>query len=273
MKHKMKIKFEDIRLALFDIDGTLLRSDHTIPEEVISSLRNLIKIKLLSLTSARPLRSVLEFATEIGLQGPVSALNGAIVGDISGRIYKRTSLAAEITKKMIHRFSSIQGVTCNVYSGFDWFVSSINSFVKQEMDIIGFPPSVVDIHSDRISGCAEKILLMCAEEAKDQVVKIASEYKDFLAMAFSKNGYFEITSIEASKLTSAKYIADYYGITLQNCAAFGDGEVDAEIIKYCGLGIAMSNAVPKVKEVADIIIGSNEEAAVAKFISLLSNSA
>ena len=54
--------------------------------------------------------------------------------------------------------------------------------------------------------------------------------------------------------------------------ACGDGYNDLSMIKYAGLGVAMSNAQAVVKEAADYITLSNDEdgvaAAVKKFIKL-----
>ena len=41
--------------------------------------------------------------------------------------------------------------------------------------------------------------------------------------------------------------------------AFGDGFNDISMIEFAGLGVAMGNAQPQVKEVADLITLSNDE--------------
>ena len=47
---------------------------------------------------------------------------------------------------------------------------------------------------------------------------------------------------------------------------FGDDNDDIEPIKNCGLGVAVSNAIPSVLDVADRVIDSNDMDGVAKFI-------
>ena len=56
------------------------------------------------------------------------------------------------------------------------------------------------------------------------------------------------------------------GITLEDVIAFGDDYNDIEMIKHCGLGIAMGNAIPQVKKVANAITVSNDADGVAKYI-------
>jgi len=48
---------------------------------------------------------------------------------------------------------------------------------------------------------------------------------------------------------------------------FGDDINDIELIKECGIGVAMGNAVSSVKEVADYVTESDEEYGIAVFLN------
>lgn len=50
-----------------------------------------------------------------------------------------------------------------------------------------------------------------------------------------------------------KKLADFLKISNENIIAFGDGLNDTEMLKKCGTGIALKNALPEVKDVADDI--------------------
>lgn len=57
--------------------------------------------------------------------------------------------------------------------------------------------------------------------------------------------------------------------------AFGDDLVDIGMLKVCGKGIAMGNSVNEVKSIADVIIDSNDNDGIAKYLTetlLCSNS-
>ena len=56
------------------------------------------------------------------------------------------------------------------------------------------------------------------------------------------------------------------GISAEEITAFGDDYVDIGMLKLCGLGIAMGNAIDEVKEAADRVIGDNEEDGIAEFL-------
>ena len=48
--------------------------------------------------------------------------------------------------------------------------------------------------------------------------------------------------------------------------AFGDDLADIGMLKMCGLGVAMGNAVDEAKAAADIVIGTNDEDGIAYFL-------
>ena len=46
--------------------------------------------------------------------------------------------------------------------------------------------------------------------------------------------------------------------------AFGDAENDITMLKYAGIGVAMDNATPEVKAIADEVTLSNDEDGIAE---------
>jgi hydroxymethylpyrimidine pyrophosphatase-like HAD family hydrolase len=63
-----------------------------------------------------------------------------------------------------------------------------------------------------------------------------------------------------------KKLSEYYKININNIAAFGDDVNDIEMIKKCGIGIAVENAIEEVKNNADYICGNNENNGMAHWI-------
>ena len=53
------------------------------------------------------------------------------------------------------------------------------------------------------------------------------------------------------------------GIELAGTIAFGDGSNDISLLRAAGLGVAMENAEPAVKQAADRITGTNDHSGVA----------
>lgn len=66
-------------------------------------------------------------------------------------------------------------------------------------------------------------------------------------------GSNECFSKNVNKGKTIKYLCDFLGVTLDECMAFGDSDNDIEMIKMCGIGVAMGNSADELKEVADYI--------------------
>lgn len=49
--------------------------------------------------------------------------------------------------------------------------------------------------------------------------------------------------------------------------AFGDDKNDMEMLKMCGMGVAVDNAISDVKEIADGVTLSNDEDGVAEWLA------
>lgn len=61
----------------------------------------------------------------------------------------------------------------------------------------------------------------------------------------------EITAASITKATGIQRVLDYYGAAKEDSIGIGDSENDIPMIEYCGLGIAMGNAMEAVKKKAD----------------------
>lgn len=67
-----------------------------------------------------------------------------------------------------------------------------------------------------------------------------------------------------NKLDAVNVVLDKLGVSYEETLAIGDSSSDLEIIKACGIGVAMGNAPDAIKATADYISGSNTEDGLAK---------
>ena len=82
----------------------------------------------------------------------------------------------------------------------------------------------------------------------------------------SKPHFLEIIDSSVNKGVALSALAEHFGIDQQNVMAIGDSFNDLEMIQYAGVGVAMGNARPEIKEQADIVTVTNEEDGVAEAI-------
>lgn len=88
-------------------------------------------------------------------------------------------------------------------------------------------------------------------------------------MTSSMERMLEISHKDAGKGSGLRYVLDALGIDPACAVAFGDGDNDADMLKYAGVGIAMANAMPLCLEHADYVAKSNDEYGVAEVLELL----
>jgi len=81
--------------------------------------------------------------------------------------------------------------------------------------------------------------------------------------------FFIITALGVSKPAGLQILGEQYGFELKQVIAFGDDLADLPMLRECGVGVAMANALPEVKQAADLITLSNDEDGVAETLELL----
>lgn len=106
------------------------------------------------------------------------------------------------------------------------------------------------------------------------VEMIASELKDFCDVTASSleqdvQGDGEITIKGINKSYGIKLYLDYYGISVEDAIAFGDGPNDLDMLEYVGCGVAMGNSRQEVKAAADYVTKDISEGGIAYAMSHL----
>ena len=98
--------------------------------------------------------------------------------------------------------------------------------------------------------------------------EMAARFPDIKVTASTWNN-FEFNAAAANKGNALRRFAEHLGLSLANCAAFGDGLNDLSMVEAAGVGVAMDNAVPEVKRAASRLAPSNDEDGVAAVLEQL----
>ena len=116
----------------------------------------------------------------------------------------------------------------------------------------------------KFTECAMKICVQTDDVQKAKLISQSVPACDYLP--FSDIPWYKFSSSTATKEHSIKVLSEKIQIPLEQIIAFGDDFNDIGMLKLCGTGVAMKNAIPQVKEVADYETLSNNEDGVAKYI-------
>ena len=76
--------------------------------------------------------------------------------------------------------------------------------------------------------------------------------------------FMDINLRGIDKSVGARKVMEYYGLTMQEAMAFGDGGNDLPLIRDVAVGVAMGNACEELKAEADYITSSVDEDGVSR---------
>lgn len=76
----------------------------------------------------------------------------------------------------------------------------------------------------------------------------------------------EVMGNGVCKGTALAWLCSHLGIDVADAIAFGDNINDIEMLQVSGLGVAVANAEPEVREAADLVAATNDEDGVAHVI-------
>jgi Cof subfamily protein (haloacid dehalogenase superfamily) len=76
----------------------------------------------------------------------------------------------------------------------------------------------------------------------------------------------ELVPTGTSKASGLEKLLLEFGVTADEMMAVGDGNNDLEMLKLAGIGVAVQNATPDLKKVADHVVSSNEDNGAAEAI-------
>lgn len=258
------------KAVFIDMDGTLLKSDHTVSDANKQAIQQLLeKGILVVLISARPLHGILPISKQVVTDNmPVVSLNGGYIVHNNEIIYQSAvSLPDTIT---IHKELMGYQVSPMYYSQMEWFAEMDNDRIKKEQKITAVKIKIQPFHEtlqqweEQKSG-PNKILIAGDKELIINIEQRLNElHQGKLNIYKSQATYLEVMSLEASKANAIQFLISKYAIDKKEIIAIGDNYNDKGMIEFAGMGIAMGNAPEEIKLVADYVTDTNNNDGVAK---------
>lgn len=102
-------------------------------------------------------------------------------------------------------------------------------------------------------------------------LKVLNQQKHMANPAFPPKGipYIDFGNNDTSKGLGVREFCKLVGFSSRDCVAIGDDDNDLSMFEECGYKVAMDNALPEVKAMADFITKDNDHDGVAEFIENL----
>ena len=252
------------KAVFLDMDGTLLKSDHSVSDLTKQTIRKLIaKGVPVTLVSARPLNAILPMFREIGIPEhyPLVSLNGGYIVEAEQPIFQAMidPATAAAVAEQVRPFKA----TIAYYLQREWYAETSDSWTEHEqkiMDVkikIGVLPEFVKDWSAR--GIGPNKMMVMSEPASIASIQqhLRTIYNGSLNIYPSKPTYLEVMDPKGSKSNAVRFLIERMKLDRTEIICMGDNYNDKEMIQFAGMGVAMGNAPDEIKAAADYVTDTN----------------
>ena len=260
------------KIMVLDLDGTLTNSKKEISKPTKEALLDIQKrgYKVV-LASGRPTPGILKLANELELEnygGYILSFNGGKIIDCkTNEVIFEKALPKEVIPEL-HKIAVEENVGIISYDATKVVVGNgIDEYIEYEAKLNGLEFVVVDNFPTYLDFPVNKCLMTGNHERLVKVQeRLKNKYNSYLSIYFSEPFFLEIMPQNIDKAQSLLSLLSTLGISAEEMICCGDGFNDKSMIEYAGVGVAMENAQPAVKEVADYITKSNDEDGIVHVI-------
>lgn len=242
-------------MIVLDLDGTLLNSERKVSEKSKNYLKKLKEM-------------------------------GYIITIATGRIYEPTKYALD-GFDCVNYIITDAGASCyNIHDGHTIFNYPIKLETAKKFKKI-FNDNCVyidicdkhtiykysDINEDNyyidttkdwhyiFNNCKEISHISVSMKTNEQVIQLSNKLKEnipeldinIMQDSFSNRKWIEVITKGCTKYKAIVELANYLNIKNKEIIAFGDGLNDIDMLINCGIGVALNNALPVVKENANFV--------------------
>ncbi|MEW9051397.1 MAG: Cof-type HAD-IIB family hydrolase [Neobacillus sp.] len=263
-------------LIALDLDGTLLKDDKTISSKTKEVLRKAREEgHVVMIATGRPYRSSEMYYHELNLDTPIVNFNGAFMHHPRDKSWGffHDPLDVKVAKDIVEACRSF-----NFHNIIAEVIDDVYFHYHDEklLDIFGMGnPKVTTGDLRNYLKDSPTSLLIHTEE--EHLREIRQHLSDVHAEVIDHRSWaapwhvIEIIKVGLSKAVGLKKASDYFNIPKERIIAFGDEDNDLEMLEYAGRGIAMGNAIEKVKNIANETTLTNEEDGIGVYLSDLLN--
>lgn len=249
-----------VKAIFFDIDGTLVSfKTHQIPDstrKAIETIRNR-GIKVFIATGRH--FSVINNLGDMEFDGYIT-LNGCYCLEGKDNVIFKKSIAPPDINRFIDYMQEEREFPCLFveehrlsFNYIDEEVKFLLGLLKQEV----LPKNDLDYYRD-------KELFQLTAFFKDSQEE---EIMDLLPNCSSMRWYPTFADVivkGVDKGVGIDRFCEYYGFSVEETMAFGDGGNDIEMLRHAGIGIAMGNARDNVKQAANYVTDPVDDDGVLK---------
>ena len=209
-------------------------------------------------------RSVRPYLEQAGIDDPVVCYQGAVVADpATGEFLRHVPIPLDRAREALDAFAE-EGVHVNCYVDDELYVEEVNAYARRYADFQSIPVTPVGSLAGWLTEPPTKLVAVAdPERIAELAERFRGRFRERLFVSTSLPMFLELASPEVSKGSGMAFVAARLGFEAADAVAFGDGENDVELLEWAGYGIAVADAHPRLKALADWTCPGPSEAGVA----------
>ena len=281
-----------IKLIACDLDGTLFNSNMTVSDTNTQAVKNAqnngIEFLIATGRAPRESRSILKDAD---LNTGFISLNGALVFNEEGKLIVKHSIPTNkaiqivsllhdagfyfeiVTEKQVYsenleqRITNVAHLMVDLNPLLDFRQAVAISAGNKTITNMKQVPSFTKLLSDPQIEVMKFIAFdsrghEAFADVKEEIAKLGD-----LVVTSSSSSNIEINAVKAQKGLALLDYAKLKNIKQNEIAAIGDNLNDESMIRAAGVGVAMGNAIPLIKDIAQVTTKNNNEDGVAYILN------
>jgi Cof subfamily protein (haloacid dehalogenase superfamily) len=258
-------------LIATDLDGTLLRADDTLSDRSLAALARVDAGGARHLVvTGRPAPRVRPLLDDLGSTGLAVCGQGAQVYDAGAdRLLWSVTLDQELAETALGKIEAEVG---QVYAAVDQ--DGVDGLTLIEPGYLMPHPTLPAVRVGRRDDLwrepISKVLLRHPYLSDDELAVTArSVVGSLVTVTMSGPGTVELQPCGITKATGLALAAGHLGLGPETTIAFGDMPNDIPMFDWAAHGVAMANAHPELRAVADEVTLSNEDDGIAVVLERL----
>jgi HAD superfamily hydrolase (TIGR01484 family) len=250
-----------IQLIVSDIDSTLIDHIGYLPPENVAALSAARRRGVrLVLATVRKRDSAEYIAEQLGGANALICNSGATIFDAQGAVLRALTIPLA-TAQAVAALADQHGLpllaTIDEQNYYRPGAQPAAHIKAQGQDVALMLPVMTQAPSRLIMrGEVGAALLM--REFSDAGLRFARHYHADGTLAD-----LIVTHADATKEAALRFVCDTWGIALADVLALGDAEADIGMLQQAGVGVAVGNAHPEVRAIANWVAPSAGEGGVA----------
>jgi Cof subfamily protein (haloacid dehalogenase superfamily) len=262
------------KLLAVNVDGTLLQSNgrlNKVTKEAIQYVHE--KGVHVALVTSRNYLSTKKVAKALKINPMMVAMQGAFVGTTIQKPLFFASFQEALTLELV---TLLEKMNCHIRLIHEDYLlgnrvnlpenlisKSVMYENEQNIYTHKFVDSLCEYIEENPSTPSKIDLIFQSEKEKNDALTVLQNM--FPEVRITELNEYKLTIVPngVSKWRGVLYLADHYNVKKSEIVSIGDGLDDLEMIAGSGLGVAMGNAAPEVKNTADWITRCNNDNGVA----------